>query len=175
MNLKSIRLAARFTGATLLLGTVCTAFFCGCSEKTEEPAQTFVENDKPPAFPAVPAEAKSVLEEQIADSVREFDDGVSVLDFGKDAYCHLVLTLKAEQEGSLEVLVGEVLKQNGRIEENPGGSRICYRETLTVKPGEADYLMKFPPHKNPYGGMSRPQTPEIAPFRYVELRNPGGI
>ena len=44
-----------------------------------------------------------------------------------------------------------------------------------MKPGEAEYLMKFPPHKNPYGGMSRPQTPEIAPFRYVEIRNPGGV
>ena len=67
-------------------------------------------DDEPPVFPAVPAEAKSVLEEQTADSVREFDGGVSVLDFGKDAYCHLVLTLKAEQEGKLDVLVGEVLK-----------------------------------------------------------------
>ena len=126
-------------------------------------------------FPAVPAEAKSVLVEQTAETTRAFDGGVSVLDFGKDAYCHLTLTLKAEREGRLEVLVGEVLKPNGRIEENPGGSRICYRETISVKPGEADYLMKFPPHRNPYGGMSRPQTPEIAPFRYVEIRNPGGI
>lgn len=177
MNLKSIRLAARLAGAALLLGTVCTAVCCcdvSDGDGMERP-ETIVENDEPPVFPAVPAEAKSVLEEQTADSVREFDGGVSVLDFGKDAYCHLVLTLKAEQEGKLEVLVGEVLKPDGRIEENPGGSRICYRETLTVKPGTADYLMKFPPHKNPYGGMSRPQTPEIAPFRYVEIRNPGGI
>ncbi|MBR2964325.1 MAG: family 78 glycoside hydrolase catalytic domain [Lentisphaeria bacterium] len=175
MSLKSRHLTARLAGAVLLLGTICTASLCGCSEKMETPVQTIVENDEPPVFPAVPAEAKSVLEEQTADSVREFDGGVSVLDFGKDAYCHLVLTLKAEREGKLEVLVGEVLKPNGRIEENPGGSRICYKETLTVKPGEADYLMKFPPHKNPYGGMSRPQTPEIAPFRYVEIRNPGGV
>ena len=78
-------------------------------------------------FPAVPAEAKSVLVEQTAETVRAFDGGVSVADFGRDAYCHLVLTLKSEQEGKLEVLVGEVLKPNGRIEENPGGSRICYR------------------------------------------------
>ena len=126
-------------------------------------------------FPAVPAEAESVLEEQSPESVREFGGGVAVMDFGKDAYCHLILTLKSEQEGRLEVLAGEVLRPDGRINENPGGSRICCRETLNVKPGTADYLMKFPPHKNPYGGLSRPQTPEIAPIRYVEIRNPGGI
>ena len=177
MNLKAHTLAARLAGTALLLGTVCTAV-CRCDVSDGDGMErdtSIAENDDPPAFPAVPAEAKSVLEEQIADSIREFDGGVSVLDFSQDAYCHLVLTLKAEQEGKLEVLVGEVLKPDGRIEENPGGSRICYRETLTVKPGAADYLMKFPPHKNPYGGMSRPQTPEIAPFRYVEIRNPGGI
>ncbi|MBR2962895.1 MAG: family 78 glycoside hydrolase catalytic domain, partial [Lentisphaeria bacterium] len=122
MNLKSRHLTARLAGSVLLLGTICMAV-CRCDvsdgDGMERP-ETVAENDEPPVFPAVPAEAKSVLEEQTADSVRAFDGGVSVLDFGKDAYCHLVLTLKAEREGKLEVLVGEVLKPNGRIEENPG-------------------------------------------------------
>jgi hypothetical protein len=160
--------AARLAAAAVLLGSVCAAAICCCEVLDGDGMEALV-------FPDVPAEAKSVLEEQAPKTVRAFDGGVSVMDFGRDAYCHLVLTLKAEQEGRLDILVGEVLRPDGRIEENPGGSRICYRETLTVKPGEADYLMKFPPHRNPYGGMSRPQTPEIAPFRYVEIRNPGGI
>ena len=168
MDLKSRPLTTLLAGAVLLLGAVCSAVISGC-EVTDGDGMEM------PVFPDVPAEAKSVLVEQAAESVRTFDGGVSMLDFGKDAYCHLVLSLKAEQESRLDILVGEVLKPNGRIEENPGGSRICCRETLTVRPGEADYLMKFPPHRNPYGGMSRPQTPEIAPFRYVEIRNPGGV
>ena len=160
-------LCARLAGA-VLLGTFCAAAACCC----EVPDGDGMERAIPPA---VPAEAKSVLEEQTPESVRAFDGGVSVLDFRRDAYCHLLLTLSAEKEGRMEVLVGEVLRGDGRINENPGGSRICYKETIAVKPGTAEYLMKFPPHRNPYGGMSRPQTPEIAPFRYVEIRNPGGI
>ena len=105
MNLKSIRPSARLAGAALLLGTLCAAAICGCEIVDGDGMEMAV-------FPAVPAEAKSVLVEQTAETVRAFDGGVSVLDFGKDAYCHLVLTLKAEQEGRLEVLVGEVLKPN---------------------------------------------------------------
>ena len=161
-------LTARLAGTALLLGTVC-AVLCGCDVLVDGDGMEMT------VCPAVPAEAKSVLVEQTPESSRTFGESVRVLDFGRDAYCHLVLTLTAEKERKLEVLVGEVLKPNGRIEENPGGSRIFYREMLTVKPGTADYLMKFPPHKNPYGGMSRPQTPEIAPFRYVEIRNPDGV
>ena len=88
MNLKSFPLAARLAGAVLLLGTVCTAVCCcdvSDGDGMERPAG-IVENDDPPVFPAVPAEAKSVLEEQTAKSTQTFDGGVSVLDFGKDAY-----------------------------------------------------------------------------------------
>ncbi len=163
-------LTARLAGSAILLGTALSAsVLCGCVEMSIDEENTVV------IFPAVPAEAKSVLVEQTPETSRVFGESVRVLDFGRDAYCHLVLTLTSEKESKLEVLVGEVLKQDGRLEENPGGSRICYKETLTVKPGTADYLMKFPPHKNPYGGMSRPQTPEIAPFRYIETRNPDGV
>ena len=98
MNPKSRHPAARLAGAVLLLGTACAISLCGCSEKKPEQVVKIVENDDPPAFPAVPAEAKSVLEEQIADSVREFEGGVSVLDFSQDAYCHLILTLKADRK-----------------------------------------------------------------------------
>ena len=170
MNPK-IRRLTLLAGGILLLGTVRAADFDGYSD----PNTILIGYAYRNRLPDVPVNPKSVLEKQTPKTTRAFDSGVSVLDFGKDAYCHLVLTLKAERESKLEVLVGEVLKPDGRIEENPGGSRICYKETLTVKPGEADYLMMFPPHRNPYGGMSSPQTPEIAPFRYVEVRNPGGI
>ena len=159
------------TGRVLLLGTVCADDVDAYSD----PNTILIQRGYMNRHPDVPLNPKSVLEEQTPGNVRTFDRGVSVADFGKDAYCHLVLTLNAETESRLEVLVGEVLKPDGRIEENPGGSRICCRETLTVKPGTAEYLMKFPPHRNPYGGISSPQTPEIAPFRYVEIRNPNGV
>ena len=159
------------TGGVLLLGTVCADDVDAYSD----PNTILIQRGYMNRHPDVPLNPKSVLEEQTPGNVRTFDRGVSVADFGKDAYCHLVLTLNAETESRLDVLVGEVLKPDGRIEENPGGSRICCKETLTVKPGTAEYLMKFPPHRNPYGGISSPQTPEIAPFRYVEIRNPNGI
>ena len=178
MNLKG-RLLHLLFGGILLLGTVCAgeagqesdAFL----DKYSDPNTILIQIGYRDRHPDVPVNPKSVIEEQTMKSARAFGDSVRVLDFARDAYCHLVLTLKAEQEGKLDVLVGEVLKPDGRIEENPGGSRICCKETINVKPGEAEYLIKFPPHRNPYGGMSRPQTPEIAPFRYVEIRNPGGI
>ena len=171
MNLKIRQTAARLAGSVLLLlGSACPG-----TDWFSVPDVVIVGRGGRSIFPEVPINPKSVLEEQTPKAARAFGDSIRVIDFGKDAYCHLILTLKAEQEGRLEVLVGEVLKADGRIEEHPGGSRICYKETLTVKPGAAEYLMKFPPHRNPYGGMSSPQTPEIAPFRYVELRNPGGI
>lgn len=159
------------TGGVLLLGTICADDVDAYSD----PNTILIQRGYMNRHPDVPLNPKSVLEEQTPGNVRTFDRGVSVADFGKDAYCHLVLTLNAETESRLDVLVGEVLKPDGRIEENPGGSRICCKETLTVKPGTAEYLMKFPPHRNPYGGISSPQTPEIAPFRYVEIRNPNGI
>ena len=159
------------TGCVLLPGIVCAADFDGYSD----PDTVLIQRGYMNRHPDVPLNPKSVLEEQTMKSARSFGDSVRVIDFGKDAYCHLVLTLKAEKESRMEVLVGEVLKPDGRIEENPGGSRICCGEVLTVKPGEAEYLVNFPPHRNPYGGMSSPQTPEIAPFRYVEIRNPDGV
>ena len=173
MNRKNRQLAACLAGAALLLPGIA----CPGTDWFSVPGTLITGRGGRSIFPGVPDEPKSVLEEQKPKAARAFDGPVRaiVIDFGKDAYCHLPLTLKAEQETKLEVLVGEVLTPDGRIDENPGGSRICYRETLTVKPGTAEYLMKFPPHRNPYGGMSSPQTPEIAPFRYVEIRNPGGI
>jgi len=170
MNPKSCLLFL-LTGSILLLGFVCA----GDGEMYSDPDTILIQRGYMNRHPDVPVNPKSVLEEQTMKSARSFGDSVRVIDFGKDAYCHLVLTLKADKESKFDVLVGEVLTPDGRIEENPGGSRICYKETIDVKPGEAEYLMKFPPHRNPYGGISSPQTPEIAPFRYVEIRNPDGV
>ena len=170
MNPKS-SLLFFLTGGILLHGIV----YAGDGGMYSDPDTILIQRGYMNRHPDVPVNPKSVLEEQAMKSARSFGDSIRVIDFGKDAYCHLVLTLKTDKESKLDVLVGEVLKPDGRIEENPGGSRICYKETIDVKPGEAEYLMKFPPHRNPYGGMSSPQTPEIAPFRYVEIRNPDGV
>ena len=177
MNLKVRHLSVLLAGTVLLLGAVCAIAIDDYSDidRYSDPSTVLIQLGYKDRHPDVPVNPKSVLEEQKMKAARSFGDSVRVIDFGKDAYCHLVLTLKAEKESRMEVLVGEVLKTDGRIEENPGGSRICYKETIDVKPGEAEYLMNFPPHRNPYGDMSSPQTPEIAPFRYVEIRNPDRV
>ena len=76
MHLKSIHPTVRLAESALLLGIVCSAFLCGCSKKTEQPAQTIVENNEPPVFPAVPAEAKSVLEGiyKVYSNITDFND-----------------------------------------------------------------------------------------------------
>ena len=95
-----------------------------------------------------------------------------VFDFEKAAFGKLELTLMAEADDSIMVVIGERLK-NGRIEHTPRVSSVVYDEIpLAVKKGTHKYLVE--PNRN--GRNTGPQAvpvPDyagvVAPFRYCEI------
>ncbi|MDR2042629.1 MAG: family 78 glycoside hydrolase catalytic domain, partial [Tannerella sp.] len=102
-----------------------------------------------------------------------------LIDFGKDAFGRLKVTLSSEKEtDTVIVRLGETLKE-GRIDRRPPGS-IRYAEyRLPVSAGTHTYVVKIRPnkqHTNVRAGVVQPirmpdYTGEVLPFRYCELEN----
>jgi alpha-L-rhamnosidase len=92
-------------------------------------------------------------------------------DFGRHAFGRLQLEIDSAERQTIQVAVGEVLS-NGRIEQNPGGSRIYQEQTLHIQPGRHLYWMTMT-HPG-YGAGTLVVEPEITPFRYAEVRGCSG-
>ncbi len=99
-------------------------------------------------------------------------EGEYLFDFGRAAFGTLKLRLKSSCDTTLQIRVGEQLREDGRIEREPQGT-IRYQElTLEVKRGEALYPVIFAIDERNTGSMAIPVPEEwgvIMPFRYVEV------
>ncbi len=111
---------------------------------------------------------------------------IRCFDFGRDAIGQLRLTAMSEHADTIIVRIGEVCSANGRVEQNPGGSRRYAEYKLALMPGLHTYDLKMKPDAR----NSDPATaarnrlypiflPDYAgvvfPFRYVETEGKSEI
>lgn len=99
-------------------------------------------------------------------AIYKTEDNTVFIDFGREAFGLPEIEGVLSEPANVEMAVGEVCTQ-GRLNRNPGGSRIFQNETFTLNsgyfcrkmtlthPGYCDKTIKF--------------SPEIAPFRYCEV------
>lgn len=99
------------------------------------------------------------------------EDGTFFYDFGRHAFAILELELESEQRQQIVIAVGEVRK-NGRLDRNPGGSRIYQEQTVDIMPGHQRVAMKML-HPG-YNNGTLTIEPNAVPFRYAELRSFSG-
>lgn len=109
------------------------------------------------------------------------------IDFGRDAFANLAVTLDADEEKTIEIHLGEVLDADGSLHVPEPRSYECsrrYRELpLTVTPGRKTYTLELPkpflgddyqPKGYNCGGERCAPCPEhtgeLMPFRYCEIK-----
>ncbi len=105
-------------------------------------------------------------------------DGSILLDFGRDAFAQIELTLDSKEDGFIEVHFGEKLKGD-HIDRKPGGTIRYAVYKLEVHKGVDSYGIKFLPdgrntRTTPVGSGAVPilmpeEIGEVYPFRYCEL------
>ena len=89
-------------------------------------------------------------------------------DFGKHYFAVLEIEADAAEEQEITLAAGEVLAADGRIERQPGGSRIYQEEKVMLRPGKNRIAMNmFHPG---YNAGTLPIEPNAVPFRYAEVR-----
>jgi alpha-L-rhamnosidase len=120
------------------------------------------------------ATAKYPLQKQdeFSSIIKTISPKLSFIDFGKDGFGRLRLTLKGNSNAdSITIRLGEVLKE-GRIDSNPGGSRRYSSYKLKLKNGWNTYILSNNPDKRNTGLRAIP-IPEcigvVFPFRYCEI------
>lgn len=107
------------------------------------------------------------------EEVKELRPGTRLVDFGKDAFGQLVLTLTSDgTQDSVIIHLGECL-ENGRILRDPGKSTIRYhRYPLALMKGTHTYRIKIAKDKRNTGSAAvlMPEyVGEVVPFRYCEI------
>ena len=98
--------------------------------------------------------------------------GGILIDFGKDAFANLELRYTARKSHTLTVRVGELLRPDGRIDSEPGGSIRFQEVELPVRPGTHSYLLPLVPDERNTGpaAVRLPDSfPVLIPFRYAEI------
>lgn len=98
-------------------------------------------------------------------------DGSYFADFGKDAFGTLALHYTATKKETLNIRLGEKLK-DGKIDMQPGGTIRAAEVTLKVSPNQNEYQIELIPDNRNTNEMavSLPDSfPVIMPFRYVEI------
>lgn len=105
--------------------------------------------------------------------MKELGSGTRLIDFGKDAFGQLVLTLTSDGRcDSVIVHLGECL-ENGRILRDPGKSTIRYhRYPLALMKGTNTYRIKIDKDRRNTGSAAvlMPEyVGEVMPFRYCEI------
>lgn len=96
------------------------------------------------------------------------------IDFGKDAFGTLELTLESPKNDIVEIHLGEKLSAKETVDMQPGGT-IRHRQIfLAVKAGEKTYRLDLKADKRNTGNRAV-QIPEtigvVTPFRYCEVIN----
>jgi alpha-L-rhamnosidase len=96
------------------------------------------------------------------------------IDFGKDAFGTVVLTMKSLQTDTLIVHLGEKTIHSNCIDRNPGGTIRYQKVLLTNIPKGKEYTVKLTPDKRNtnFPAIVLPDSfGVILPFRYCELEN----
>lgn len=106
-------------------------------------------------------------------SIKEIQPGTRFVDFGKDAFGQLVLTLSSDgAKDSVIVHLGECIL-NGRVQRDPGKSTIRYhRYALALMEGTHTYRIKIKKDKRNTGSAAvliPNYVGEVLPFRYCEI------
>jgi hypothetical protein len=100
--------------------------------------------------------------------------GLRLMDFGKDAFGRLKVTLTSEKEtDTVVVRLGETLK-NGRIDRRPPGTVRYAEYRLPLSSGTHTYVVKIRPDRRNTGAgaiLMPDYTGEALPFRYCEIEN----
>jgi alpha-L-rhamnosidase len=101
-------------------------------------------------------------------------NGTSFIDFGKDGFGRIRITLRGEKEGdTVMVHLGETVK-NGRIDRHPGGTIRFSSYSLVLKGGWNTYVVTITPDKRNTGPQAIQMpvyTGDVTPFRYCEIEN----
>ena len=96
------------------------------------------------------------------------------IDFGKDAFGTLVLTLKTPQTDTLIIHLGEKIANSICIDRKPGGTIRYQKVQMTNISAGNEYTVKLTPNKrntNPPAIALPDSFGVIMPFRYCELEN----
>lgn len=108
-------------------------------------------------------------------SVIRKQDGYYFIDFGKAAFGTVKITLDSPDDNqTVEVHLGEVIKGNDSIDRDPGGTRRYRRMDLPVQKGLHTYTVQITPDKRNTGQFAIKMPPdigEVMPFRYCEIVN----
>ncbi|NJB86569.1 arylsulfatase A-like enzyme [Lewinella marina] len=104
-------------------------------------------------------------------------DGGYFVDFGKDAFANMEVSYTARRPHTLTVRVGELLKDDGTIDPEPGGTIRFQEVELPVRKGTHTYLLPLVPDKRNTKEMAvqLPDSfPVLLPFRYAEIEGVKG-
>ena len=107
-------------------------------------------------------------------SVKRINDSIVFADFGKATFGKLRLNVKSSNEDSLIIHLGEKIKENGRLDRNPGGSIRYASVKIAVNPQRTEYniALKADERNTNERAVQLPDSfGVIMPFRYVEIEN----
>ncbi len=109
-------------------------------------------------------------------SVVRINDNILFADFGKAAFGKLKLIVKSSKKDSLIIHMGEKVKENGRLDRNPGGSIRYASVKMAVNPQIKEYNIALKANERNTNERAV-QLPDsfgvIMPFRYIEIENYG--
>jgi hypothetical protein len=103
--------------------------------------------------------------------IKPLDEGHTLIDFGKDAWGQLKLSLFSDKENdTITVHLGEHI-QDGLVDRDPDGSirYSCYH--LPLMPGTHTYALKIRTNKRHSIHGMPDYIGEVTPFRYCEIEN----
>jgi len=111
----------------------------------------------------------------------ELNGSSSFADFSLDAFANLEIETVLAHPADLEIVLGEVLTNDGRIQREPGGYRTIRIMHKLCPAGTFRFSFELPEHHSPCHSDLTVKVPEeaegeIVPFRYVEVSGgePGG-
>ncbi len=93
-------------------------------------------------------------------------DGGAFLDFGRDAFAALRLTLDSPSESKIVIHMGEALEAPGKILRKPPGSVRYHRATVDLLPGRHIYTVRLTENDR---RLMPAEMDAVMPFRYVEI------
>ncbi|MEJ7558070.1 MAG: alpha-L-rhamnosidase C-terminal domain-containing protein [Pedobacter sp.] len=113
---------------------------------------------------------------QSPSTIKQLSSELSFLDFGKDAFAQLSLSLSSKDgRDTVVVSFGEAIKA-GRLDANPGGTVRYQKVRVPLSKGSKRYQIKFNKDQRNIGPaaiLMPDEVGEVYPFRYVEVEDYG--
>lgn len=107
-------------------------------------------------------------------SITKVGENHYLIDFGKDAFGTLVITMKASQKDTMTIHLGEKISSSTAIDRNPGGTIRYQKLQLADIPVQKELTVKLPVDKrntSPGAVALHDSFGVITPFRYCEIEN----